>query len=192
MPERHRDKPRPVPPVGTAGAATAANAVTLGRAMLVVLLAATIGRPADATMLWGIIAVATAAALLDGVDGWLARRSRTVTAFGGRFDMETDAALILVLSILVWQHGKAGAWVLLCGVMRYLFVAAGWLLPWLAAPLRSTFRGKAVAVVQFVGLNVALGPIVPVPLSTMVAAGTLVALVWSFAIDVRRLSRQEG
>ena len=40
------------------------------------------------------------------------------SGYGARFDMETDAAFILVLSILVWQHGKAGAWVLLCGLMR--------------------------------------------------------------------------
>ena len=34
------------------------------------------------------------------------------SSFGARFDMETDAAFILILSVLVWQHGKAGAWVL--------------------------------------------------------------------------------
>ena len=40
--------------------------------------------------------------------------------------MEVDAALILILSILVWLHGKAGPWVIACGLMRYTFVAAGW------------------------------------------------------------------
>jgi hypothetical protein len=80
--------------------------------------------------------------------------------------------------------------VLLCGLMRYAFVAAGWLLPWLARPLQSTRRGKTVAVGQLVGLSVALAPIVPVPLSAVAAALTLTALAWSFAIDIARLSRQ--
>jgi phosphatidylglycerophosphate synthase len=189
MPDRHRDKPHSARRLGAAGA-NAANAVTLFRAILVVLVAATIGTGADSTRLWGAIGVASLAAVLDGVDGWLARRHRTASAFGARLDMETDAALIMVLSILVWQHGKADAWVLLCGLMRYLFVAAGWLRPWLAAPLGPTLRGKTVAVAQVVGLNVALAPIVPVPLSTVAAAVTLAALAWSFGSDVIRLSRQ--
>src|SRR5437867_3690361 len=77
-------------------------------------------------------AAATAGAivtLLDGVDGWLARRTHMASTFGERFDMETDALLILVLSVLAWQYDKAGAWLVLAGLLRYLFVAAGWLLP---------------------------------------------------------------
>jgi phosphatidylglycerophosphate synthase len=112
------------------------------------------------------------------------------SAFGARFDMETDAFFILVLSILAWQHGKAGAWVLLCGLMRYAFVAAGWVLPWMAGPLRSTARGKAVAFAQIAGLSVALAPPVPPPTSVVVAAVTLAALAWSFAVDIQWLSRR--
>ena len=97
--------------------------------------------------------------------------------------METDAAMILILSVLVWQHGKAGLWVLACGLMRYAFVARS-VLPWMAGPLRSTIRGKTVAVAQFIGLGAALLPLVPVPFSTVVAAVTLATLVWSFAVDV--------
>ena len=167
-----------------------ANVVTTIRAMLVALVAVLIGRPATPEMLWVVIGLTAVMGALDGLDGWLARRTRMASEFGARFDMETDAALILVLSILVWQHGKAGAWVLLCGLMRYAFVAAGWLLPWLARPLQSTRRGKTVAVGQLVGLSVALAPIVPVPLSAVAAALTLTALAWSFAIDIARLSRQ--
>jgi phosphatidylglycerophosphate synthase len=96
------------------------------------------------------------------------------SAYGARFDMETDAAYILVLSALVWQHQKAGVWVLCCGLMRYGFVAAGQVLPWLAAPLRPTLRGKAVAVSQFVGL-----------------AGAA-ALAASFAVDIAWLWRNRA
>ncbi len=167
-----------------------ADCVTIVRAILVALAAGVIGHPATPAVLWSVVGLTTVVGALDGLDGWLARRTRTASAFGARFDMETDALLILVLSVLVWQHEKAGAWVLLCGLMRYGFVAAGWLLPWLARPLRSTWRGKAVAVGQVVGLSVALAPVVPVLPSAVAAASALAALAWSFAIDVRWLSHQ--
>ncbi len=165
-----------------------ANSITMIRAMMVALVAALIGRPVTLSLLWWVIGATAFMAALDGVDGWLARRTGMSSEFGARFDMETDALLILVLSILVWQQGKAGVWVLLCGLMRYLFVAGGWIWPWLAQPLGSTFRGKTVAVLQLLGLGLALAPIVPVPISVIVAAITLAALAWSFAIDVRFLS----
>src|SRR5258705_8012621 len=167
-----------------------ANRVTMIRAMLVALVAALIGLPATPEMLWWVIGLTALMGALDGLDGWLPRRTRMASGFGARFDMETDAALILVLSILACQHEQAGAWVLLCGLMRHGFVAPGWLLPWLARPLQSTLRGKTVAVGQLVGLSVALAPIVPSPLSAAAAALTLTALPWSFAIDIARLSRQ--
>jgi phosphatidylglycerophosphate synthase len=166
-----------------------ANVVTTTRAMLASLAAGLIGYPASADVLWGVIGLTGLVAVLDGLDGWLARTTRMVSAYGARFDMETDAAFILVLSLLVWQHGKAGVWVLLCGFMRYLFVAAGFVLPWLAAPLRATARGRTVAVAQLAGLSVALAPSVPVPASAVAAAVTLALLTWSFAIDVAWLAR---
>ena len=167
-----------------------ANCVTTLRLMLLALATGLIGEgmfprvAGAAVVLTGIIAT------LDGVDGWLARRSRMTSTFGARFDMETDALLIMVLSILVWRHEKAGAWILLGGGMRYGFVAAGWLLLWMAGPLAPTYRAKAAAVGHMVGLGVALSPLVPAPFSARVAALTLVALSWSFAIDVGRLWRQ--
>jgi hypothetical protein len=73
--------------------------------------------------------------------------------------------------------------------MRYAFAAAGWMLPWLAAPLRPTRRGRAVAAGQLLGLGVALTPAVPPGASAAIAAMTLAALAWSFAVDVMRLWR---
>src|SRR5690606_3585372 len=102
---------------------------------------------------------------------------------------ETDTFFMFVLSILAWQHGRAGAWVLLCGLMRYAFVAAGWMLPWLSRPLKPTTRGRTVAVLQSAGLAIVLMPAVPPRAAVAVAAATLAALTWSFALDVLRLWR---
>lgn len=161
-----------------------ANGVTAVRAVLAGLAAGLVGHAVSSEVLWAVIGLTLLMAALDGVDGALARATRLASSYGARFDMETDAAFILVLSILVWQQGKAGAWVLLCGLTRYSFVAGGWILPWLAEPLRATRRGRVVAVVQVIGLGVALAPVVPPAISAGVAAATLAALVWSFAVDI--------
>lgn len=169
-----------------------ANVVTLVRAALVALLAALIRDVPSALWAWVAIGLGTVTACLDGVDGYLARRTRLTSDFGARFDMETDAFFILALSALVWRSGVAGAWILAAGALRYLFVAAGWALPWMRAPLSPTRRGKTMAVVQMVGLLVALGPIIPAPLNTWAAGLTLAGLTWSFGLDVRRLWRGRG
>lgn len=167
-----------------------ANVVTTFRAAVVAFITALIG----ATHTDVVAAIAAGLALgvtvLDGVDGWLARRTGLASAFGARFDMETDALLILVLSVLAWQHEKAGAWVVLAGAMRYLFVGAGYVWRWMNAPLPPSVRRKAVCVVQVVGLGVIVSPLVSAPASVVAAAVTLAALTWSFGVDVLWLRRQ--
>lgn len=170
----------------------AANVVTLSRAALVALLAASIGEPASRAAAWVTASLAGAIPALDGVDGWLARRSRLQSVFGARFDTEIDALHVLVMSVLLWQFGKAGAWVLIGGVLRYAFVAAGLVLPWLAKPLRPSQRGRAVTAVHMTTMSVALAPFIPVTVSTLALAVTTATLGWSFAVDVGRLWRGEG
>jgi phosphatidylglycerophosphate synthase len=166
-----------------------ANIVTTVRALLVAAVAGLIGEPHSAAVAWVGVWLGLAATVLDGADGWLARRTGMISRFGARFDMEVDALLIQVLAILAWRHGKAGAWVLFSGLLRYLFVAAGWALEWMRQPLSPTIRGKVTCIVQIGGLLIALSPMVSPPLSDLVAAVALIALSGSFAIDVNRLWR---
>jgi phosphatidylglycerophosphate synthase len=104
--------------------------------------------------------------------------------FGARFDMETDAVLIAVLAVLAWQFGKAGAWVLASGLLRYAFVLAGFAVVWLRRPLPPSQRRKTVAVVQLVALIVSVAPFVPTPLAALAAVTGLCALTLSFGLDV--------
>lgn len=165
----------------------AANRVTLGRAILVMLVAALASVPEAPTspaLYWWVIVVSTLAMSLDGVDGRIARRSGTTSAFGARFDMELDAFLLLALSVLVWESGKVGAWVLLIGGLRYLFIAVGWVWPALRGKLPESQRRKTVCVVQGVALLVCLGPIIPEWMAVAAAAVALSLLVYSFAVDI--------
>jgi phosphatidylglycerophosphate synthase len=169
----------------------AANRITLFRLAVAALLAGVIGEalPQVDAVAWVIVVIAILTALLDAVDGPVARRDGLASDFGARFDMETDAWLTLVLCGLVLHFGKAGAWVLAAGLMRYAFVAAAWPWPWLAGALPPSLRRKTVCVVQITTLIVCLAPVVPAAVSSWLAAISLAALIWSFAVDVRVLAR---
>lgn len=171
-----------------------ANRITLSRAVLVLSVAGLLLHPSALTTAgrWWVVVTGTVVMVLDGFDGWVARRTDTATDFGARFDMETDAFLMLVLSAMVWIEDRAGAWVLLIGGMRYLFVAAGLLVLRLRAPLFPSLRRRVVCVVQGVGLLVCLGPIIPGPMAVAVAALALASLVWSFGVDTVWLLRRAG
>lgn len=170
-----------------------ANRVTLLRGAMLALLAGVAGHGelSDAVR-WAVVVLAFIALALDGVDGAIARRTATASAFGARFDMEVDAALILLLALLVWQSGQTGAWVLALGALRYVFVAAGWWLRAMRRPLPESLRRKAVCVVQVLALPVCLAPVTPVAVAGPVALVALTLLLWSFVIDTHWLLRRSG
>lgn len=167
----------------------AANHVTTIRAALVALLAGFVGEPRSTPLAWIVVGLAALGTALDGVDGWLSRRSGLASALGARFDMEVDALLILVLALLVWRSDRAGAWIALAGLLRYLFILAGWTWPWMRRSLPSSRRRQVVCVVQIVTLLVALLPIVPTHAAAWIAGAGLATLSSSFAIDTAWLWR---
>ena len=135
------------------------NVVTLARLVIVMVLAASLF--AGGTNSWHVVLLASLALALDGIDGWLARRNGLASAFGARFDMETDSALALVLALHAMAIGAAGPVVLVLGIMRYVFVAACALLPWLSGPLPERFSRKAICVVQIATLILVQVPGMP-------------------------------
>jgi phosphatidylglycerophosphate synthase len=165
-----------------------ANRVTLGRAVLVggvtALVADSFQDSPPVSLFVGLTAVAL---ILDGVDGKVARRTGTSTALGARFDMEVDAFLILVLSVYVSM--TMGLWVLLIGGMRYVFVAAARVWPWLTAPLPPSTARKTVAALQGVLLLTAGAALLPHAVNVGVVVLALGLLVWSFGRDVLWLWR---
>jgi phosphatidylglycerophosphate synthase len=171
-----------------AGAATLgpADRVTLARATLVGGVAALTVHSFHRQVPVGVLVALTGVALvLDAVDGRVARRTGTVSAFGARFDMEVDAFLLLVLSVYVAR--PAGGWVLAIGAMRYAFVGAGWILPWMRGALPPRYWRKVVAATQGIVLVFAIADLLPRPLMAVAVAASLALLVESFGRDVKWL-----
>jgi phosphatidylglycerophosphate synthase len=163
--------------------------VTLARATLALGVAALTAdsfvRGVPVALLVGLAAVAL---VLDYVDGEVARRTGTVSELGGRLDGEVDAFLILALSVYVAPI--AGAWVLAIGAARYVFLAAGWALPWIRAPLPRRDWRKTVAATQGIVLAVAAADVLPLVLVQAALAVALAMLAESFGRDVLWLWRR--
>ena len=169
----------------------AANAVTATRSMLIgvvtALVATAVTQPIPASFLVGLVVPTLA---LDAVDGWVARRTGSATPLGARFDMECDAFLLLVLG--VFDASIVGPWILAIGLMRYAYVAAGWLLPWLREPVFFRYWRKVVTAVCGIGLTLIATGWLPSPADVLVGAFALGLLVESFGRDVIWLARMNS
>jgi phosphatidylglycerophosphate synthase len=166
------------------------NRITLLRATLTAWLGVWVVDPGlfvDGS--WTLVVASVGILLLDGLDGYLARRLDQSSRFGARFDMEVDAALILLLCVLILQSGRAGPWVLLIGLMRYAFVAAMLVLPWLERPLPERLRRKVICVWQVASLIVAFIPGLPGWFIVSALLAALILLIHSFALDTLWLYR---
>ena len=160
-----------------------ADWVTLTRGTLAVGVAALVAdsfdRPAHVTML---VTLTVIALTLDAVDGWIVRHTGRATPLGVHFDGEVDAFLIAVLSVYVAQ--SAGVWVVAIGAARYAFYAAGWLLPWMRAPLPRADWRRVVAAIQGIVLAIAAAGVLPLVLTQAVLLAALALLYASFGHDV--------
>jgi phosphatidylglycerophosphate synthase len=157
-----------------------ADLVTLTRLMVACAVAALVaqsflGRPGGAAL----VSLAVVALTLDAVDGRVARRTGTMSAFGARFDGEADAFLLLVLSAYVAR--PEGPWVLLIGLARYAFAVAGQALPWLRGQLPVRYWAKAVTAIQGVVLTVAAADVTSPAATSAALVLALALLAESFA-----------
>jgi phosphatidylglycerophosphate synthase len=169
-----------------------ANGITLARVIgvswIVGLTVAVTGPERGPRGQLVMVVIGVVCLLLDGVDGRLARARGEAGPFGARFDMETDAAMLVVLGFAVALLGITGWWVLAIGAMRYLiWIAAVWVKR-MRIPVFFSYARKVVAVVQGVALLLCLilglTGFGPDWLPSVVAGLALLALLWSFGRDI--------
>ena len=156
-----------------------ANRVTAVRFALALLL----GAFGPATPGWMLAATLGLAAALDVADGFIARRYGLSSAFGAAFDIETDALLTLIAEAQLWQRGRAGAWILVPGLLRYAYVLALAIVPATAGHVRSSRFGRCAFVALLVGLIAAL--LSGGGAATVLAAIGTAAVTFSFARSFR-------
>lgn len=113
--------------------------------------------------------------LLDVADGWLARRNNQSSKFGAQYDIETDALLVLTLTVILFTRHIAGAWVLTAGLLRYLYVLAPAIVPTSRGEYPRSRHGRFIYVLMVVCYMLAL----IVPAST----GSYLALIGTVAVS---------
>lgn len=150
-----------------------ANAITLVRALLL------FGVAVFFNSAWGFALVL----LLDGVDGFIARRFDESSEFGAQFDMETDALFVALLSLALAPEAP---WILVAGALRPVFVIARKFFVEVPTERRVPFARYAfgIAAWSMVAAMAIRGPLL-IPLT---ALSTLVLLV-SFTPDFSSLRR---
>ena len=117
----------------------------------------------------------------DGLDGWLARRNHQDSEFGEYFDKETDAFFLLLLCILAVVYERLGPWILIIGLLRYVFVITVHALRPLVRKEQKTGRARIIYMLTMVSLLAVFLPYSKFckPLAAALAAG----LTLSFAAD---------
>lgn len=168
-----------------------ADVVTLIRATLACAVAGLVAESSHgADVVHLLVPITVVALVLDFVDGRVARRTGTASAYGGRLDGEADAFLILVLSVFVAR--EHGAWVLGLGLVRYVYAVAERLVPWMQRPLPPRYWRKVVAAWVGITLALAASGIAPATATDALLALAALLLAESFGWDVVWLWRRRA
>lgn len=135
-----------------------------------------------------LIALGLLFLLLDGLDGWVARRYALASEFGAFFDKESDAFFLLLLCGLAAFRGSLPVWILGAGLLRYGFVLALFLLP---TPQTTESRSTAARYVYGLMVGALLVSFLPYPaLYRPLVVGATAALLLSFGRSLWRIVPQ--
>ena len=150
------------------------NVITCSRCFLLVLV--TVLHTNFSNMALGIMFALVC--MLDMLDGYLARKLRQSSLLGEYLDKETDALFVLILSILIYIRIIPSFWVLIPGLIRYLYFISIFVFlkenekehkdPW----------ARIIAVFMFISIIAVY--ILPLPIGTILYAVATVAILYSF------------
>ncbi len=153
-----------------------ANAITTLRLGLTLCLLFGKGWPGA----W-LFLLALAIVILDGVDGWVARRFQLSAEFGARYDTAVDSLYTLALAALLDARGTLGGWVLLAGAWHYVYVLSIWIFEARREAQRSRLGATVfVALVSTMGAAFLLPAAWAAPLVALAVALQSVSFLKSF------------
>ncbi|WP_373308391.1 CDP-diacylglycerol--glycerol-3-phosphate 3-phosphatidyltransferase [Cellulomonas marina] len=167
-----------VPPATASSPWTAANVVTMLRILLAPAFAAALAVDGGQDLRWRLAALGifVLAAATDRVDGWLARRSDSVTDLGKMLDPVADKLLVgAALVLLSWQ-GALAWWVTVVVLVRELGITVLRMVLLRYVVLPASRGGKLKTVLQTVAIGLYLLPLDRLPLVVDVLAAVVMAV----------------
>lgn len=110
---------RPRRPASLQRAVGLANGLTASRVAVVLVATAAMPRLGSGWVMAAFVFNVT----VDAIDGYVARKSAEATSFGAVFDREADALFVLsaYFYFYVYSIGDLGGWMLLPGLLPYLY-----------------------------------------------------------------------
>ncbi|ELY86506.1 CDP-alcohol phosphatidyltransferase [Natrialba hulunbeirensis JCM 10989] len=135
---------------------------------------------------WAPAILFAVAALLDAVDGWLARRTDSVTDLGARLDLEMDGLVVLVGATVGVLAGVLPLVFLAVAGARYVFVAGLWWRARCGQPtteLPPSHVRRVLGALAMLAIFVALVPTVDTATSRAFAAVVAVPFLANFGRD---------
>ncbi len=161
--------------------------LTFARGVLIAFLAGFLLLPQPTeSLVWLPAALYGTAAIIDYLDGSIARMTDHVTTLGAHLDTEFDALGILIAPLLAVLYGQLPLWYLSGCAARFLSVFGRWLrrrrgLPVFDLPPRKSRR--TLAGLQMAFLSIVLSPVVGPPATTVAAAFVAIPFVAGFVHD---------
>lgn len=161
-----------------------ADRITIGRWLLFVLcvMAAIYTMQSSWWILFGI----SLAVVLDGVDGWLARKLNIESEHGRVLDMEVDhmtTSLLVALSVMIIG---VGPWLLFLNLLRPVYLLLG-RQKMREKEYRSSsqlMRAKIICILSQILLIINLAPVLDLSSKQFLSALNLILLSYSFGIDL--------
>lgn len=180
----------------TTAAFTLPNLVTLVRGGLYAAAAGFLFVPPTPAVRWAPAACYGTGAVLDAVDGYLARRTGETTALGAKLDLAFDTLGFLVAPLVGVAWGRLPVAYLSLSAARYVYRAGiGWLerrgRP--VGDLPASRVRRPLAALQMAFIAVALAPVLPAsvvhPLALVVVAPSLAVFARDYLVVTGRLAR---
>jgi CDP-diacylglycerol--glycerol-3-phosphate 3-phosphatidyltransferase len=172
----------------------AATSVTLVRGWLISAVAGFLVLPAAGPLAWAPGFLYSFAAVGDGIDGALARRTGTSSRLGATLDVSTDALGLLAAPAVGVCWGRLPPWYLLLAAAYPLFQGGVRLRMALGRPtfpqrLRGDPRARFFAGVQMGVVASALYPVLPLALTWTAATLAMLPTLLLFAGEWRTVTR---
>jgi len=165
-----------------------ANKLTLLRSWLIASVAGFLFQPwfDGAILAWLPGMLYFFAAVLDRVDGYVARRTGQSSLLGNELDTVADALGLAIASLLAFAYGQIHLSYLLFGIAYYLFHAGILWRNWQGLPiypLPPALHRRTWAGFQMGFLVVALWPLFHPPLTTLAGFAFMLPALMGFLID---------
>lgn len=163
-----------------------ANSITALRFLIVILLSFLAGKVHNIFLLSGFLF----AVLLDGVDGFLARRFKQCSDIGEAFDMEVDSFMVFILCWIHFSNHTVGWWILIAGGYKYYNELLFFNLNKVNSKDSPKKFRSTIAVIFFFSLLLAF--VLPASLNIYILAFSSMLIILSFSISIIYKLRKVG